>query len=250
VLPISQGDIAVENVITQSHKILLETGDGYLPHPFSTSSDIVFMAPLNDIAQLIFAYKYGFFPWYEVNDLAVFFYPKERYLIEPSKINIPKSINSYFNQKKYRITIDQDFERVMRSCMDTIRPNQDGTWLTENFILAYNTLHFLGLAHSVEVWDKDDNLAGGLYGVSFGKIFHGESMFSLQPNASRFGLISLAKILADRGFRYIDCQVENPYLQTFGGESVTKKKFFQIMRSNLFEETIADKWSNFLKFSQ
>ena len=230
-----------------NYQTIIETGDGVLPHPFSTTSEMVFMAPLYDIAQLILAYKYGYFPWYEVNDLAVFFYPKRRYVIEPSKIKVPKSIKSYFNQAKYSITLDQDFDRIIRMCMTTPRPHQDGTWLTENFIMAYTTLHKLGIAHSVEVWDRGDNLVGGLYGVSLGKIFHGESMFSHQPNGSRFGLIALANVLEKLNFKYIDCQIENPYLQSFGGQTLTKKIFFNEMRNNLFEPTIFGNWSYLLK---
>jgi leucyl/phenylalanyl-tRNA---protein transferase len=238
----------LQNVGEQTYTNLIETGDGYLPHPFSTSSEIVFMAPLHDIPQLIFSYRYGFFPWYEVNDLAVFFYPHHRYVIQPSKINIPKSINSYFNQNKFKITIDTDFEQVINLCKEIPRPNQDGSWLSDNFILAYTTLHNLGIAHSVEVWDQNDNLAGGLYGVSLGKIFHGESMFSLQPNASRFGLISLSKILEAMNFSYIDCQIENPYLQSFGGTALTKKQFFKVIRTNLLEPTRIGSWSTYIDF--
>ena len=129
--------------------------------------------------------------------------------------------------------------------MSVPRHNQDGTWITENFIQTYYILHRLGLAHSVEVWDRDGMLAGGLYGVSMGKIFHGESMFSLQPNASRFALISLAKILTQKSFTYIDCQIENPYLKSFGGLSVKDKLFFEIMKKNLFEPTLLGSWANF-----
>lgn len=224
-------------------KTLIETGDGYLPHPLSVNSDLVFMGPLSDIPLLIFAYKYGYFPWYEINEEAAFFYPRKRYLIKPDEIKVPKSMNSFFNQRKFHITLDCCFSEVMTHCMEVPRSNQDGTWITDNFINSYYILHKLGIAHSVEVWDQEGNLAGGLYGVSMGKIFHGESMFSLQSNASRFGLIALAKILTNQSFNYIDCQVENPYLKSFGGHSVKDKIFFDIMKKNLFEPSLTGSWS-------
>ncbi len=225
-------------------KTLIETGDGYLPHPLSVSSDLVFRGPIHDIPLLIFAYKYGYFPWYEINQEAAFFYPRKRYLIKPEEIKIPKSMNSYFNQGKFTITIDCEFKKIITHCMEIPRSNQGGTWITENFVNSYYIMHRIGIAHSVEVWDTKGQLAGGLYGVSMGKIFFGESMFSLQPNASRFGLISLAKILAANSFHFIDCQVENPYLSSFGGYSVNDKAFFEIIKKNLFEPTLTGSWSH------
>ena len=106
----------------------------------------------------------------------------------------------------------------------------------------------MGYAHSVEVWDQDGNLVGGLYGVSVGKVFTGESMFSLQSGASRFALINLDKILKRLGYTIIDCQLENSYLKTFGGSNIPKREFFNIMRRNIFEPSIVGNWGHLINY--
>lgn len=223
----------------------LSIGSGMLPHPCAIPFDEQYMADLLDIEQLVLSYRFGFFPWYEVDNYAVFFHPKMRYIIEPSKIKIPKSMRVYFNKSKYYITIDQDFDTIIAHCKDVKRNQEASTWISNKFVLAYTQLYKLGFAHSVEVWDGSSHeLVGGLYGVSFGKIFHGESMFSLKPNASRFGLIALSKLLTEHGFLMIDCQVKNDYLTTFGGEEIDRQTFFNHIKQNLLCDTLMGNWGD------
>ena len=131
------------------------------------------------------------------------------------------------------MTYNQCFEQVIRECQAANRGQQDGTWITSNIIYAYENLYETGYVISVEVWDNDD-LVGGLYGISIGKVFFGESMFSKKSNASKFGFITLARRLAADGFEVIDCQQPNPYLESLGGEFIKGDHFHAILRQNRY----------------
>lgn len=219
-----------------------DNSTGIWPHPL-TSDNYGFLCNthMNDAEILLTGYRFGIFPWDNFGSLGSFFFPKKRYVIRPEEIKIPKSIKSYFNQEKFAITIDEYFPEVVYSCRYVKRKRENSTWITDQFQEVYGKLHEMGYAHSVEVW-KGDYLVGGLYGVAIGKIFTGESMFSLEDNAARFALISLAKILKEWGFHYIDCQVYNHFLSSFGGNEIDGEDFFKIMKQNYFEEDKAGKW--------
>ncbi len=202
------------------------------PHPEAVKpSGILAIAGDLSLDRLILAYHYGIFPWYNHNEPIVWWCPKPRFVIFPEKVKVAKSMNTYFNQNKYQVTYNQHFEDIMRYCQHTPRHGQEGTWINENIIKSYTQLHALGYAMSVEVWD-DNELVGGLYGVKLGKVFYGESMFSLKSNASKFGFITLARRLSYEGFYVIDCQQPNAYLQSLGGEFITGENFQTILRNN------------------
>lgn len=224
-----------------------DTGIGWIPHPLSIKNDILMLAPLNDPYFLLLCYRYGVFPWYESNELGVFFYPKKRFIIEPGKVKVAKSMRPYFNQKKFILTMDQSFEDVIHMCKNIPRGRNNATWISEKFVDLYIKLHKMGYAHSFEARDSDGNLVGGLYGLGIGKVFHGESMFSLESNASKFCFISMCRILEANNFDMIDCQVENNYLRTFGGESISRKAFYYKLRQNLLEESMVGCWEELLK---
>jgi leucyl/phenylalanyl-tRNA--protein transferase len=150
-------------------------------------------------------------------------------------------MRSIFNQEKFRVTLDTCFETVMRSCASTTRQPHDGTWITEEFVAGYHRLHLRGLAHSVEVW-QDETLVGGLYGLSIGKIFFGESMFSLVPNASKTGFITLVKALEKAGFWMVDCQVETDHLRSLGARGINRANFLEYLEENAYQKTLAGKW--------
>ena len=128
------------------------------------------------------------------------------------------------NKGWFQATFDREFRTVMTHCGEVKRPGQDGTWITRDMINAYCRLHEAGYAHCVEVWEGD-RLVGGLYGVTIGACFTGESMFTLVPNASKFGLIQLAAKLVLLGFDFIDCQVPTPHLMSLGAEAISRKTF-------------------------
>ena len=156
-------------------------------------------------ARLLEAYAGGIFPWFNEGDPILWWSPDPRFVLFPDELVVSKSMRPYFNQKKFQVSFDQDFEGVMRSCQQSNRNGQSGdTWITEDMIQAYVQVHQLGYAHSVEVWQEGD-LVGGLYGISLGKIFFGESMFSRVSNASKFGFITLVQKLREKGGKKQQC---------------------------------------------
>ncbi|MBK9254602.1 MAG: leucyl/phenylalanyl-tRNA--protein transferase [Saprospiraceae bacterium] len=189
------------------------------------------------VERLLLAYCYGIFPWYNENEPVIWWCPDPRYVIFPSRVKVSKSMRSYFNQQKFRVTYNTAFETVIRSCQLVPRSGQDGTWINEDIVKNYSGLHELGFALSVEVWEGE-LLVGGLYGVNMGKCFFGESMFSLRSNASKFGFISLARKLEAEDYLVIDCQQPNPHLKSLGGEFISGKGFQNILRKNILENIL------------
>lgn len=133
----------------------------------------------------------------------------------------------YFNQQKFKVTYNQSFSEVIHQCGKLPRKGQAGTWLNQDLIDAFTDLNFRGFAHSVEVWNKNDELVGGLYGMALGKVFFGESMFSLESNASKFGFITLIKELETRNFGLIDCQQETRHLGSLGARNISRSEFIE-----------------------
>jgi leucyl/phenylalanyl-tRNA--protein transferase len=183
------------------------------------------------IDRLKLAYQYGIFPWYNEGEPIIWWSLNPRFVLYPDDLKIAKSMRSYFNQQKFSVTYNQAFEDIIHACQQTKREDQLGTWITRAMKEAYINLHEEGIAHSVEVWNGK-NLVGGLYGVVIGKIFSGESMFSLESNASKFGFISLVKILKAKGFILIDCQQETPHLGTLGAKPMLRSEFLEILAEN------------------
>jgi leucyl/phenylalanyl-tRNA---protein transferase len=213
-------------------KILPQIGLTF-PHPdVATKDGVLALAGDLSVDRLLLAYNYGIFPWYNEGEPIIWWCPKPRYVIYPDEVVIAKSMRSYINQKKYRVTYDQAFTEVLHQCKKITRKNQDGTWINDEIIRGYEELHQAGYAISVEVWDENDQLAGGLYGVNIGKVFFGESMFTIKPNASKFGFITLAQRLQKEGYEVIDCQQPNPYLESLGGRFIDGKTFDDILAKN------------------
>ncbi len=191
---------------------------------------------------LLEAYRNGIFPWYDENTQIMWWSPDPRAVMKPADVHISHSMKPIFNQKKFQLKVDTAFESVMRLCASVKRKDEDGTWILPEIIEAYTQLYILGYAHSFEAW-QDDELVGGLYGVSLGKMFFGESMFSLKPNASKFAFISMAKLLENSGFSYIDCQVPTPHLQSLGCGLMPRDEFLSLVRKNNSFHTLKGKWT-------
>jgi leucyl/phenylalanyl-tRNA--protein transferase len=193
-----------------------------------------------DLSQerLVLAYKNGIFPWYNPGDPILWWSPDPRFVLFPKDLKVSKSMRPYFNQKKYNVTFDTAFEQVIDNCAKVKRAGQGdlGTWITEEMRSAYIGLHKSGLAHSAEVW-KGETLVGGLYGIAIGKIFFGESMFALAPNASKFGFISLVKRLGELNYELVDCQQETDHLGTLGAKPINLVEFQGILERNAGEGT-------------
>ncbi|MDE0978697.1 MAG: leucyl/phenylalanyl-tRNA--protein transferase [Flavobacteriales bacterium] len=193
-------------------------------------------------ARLIAAYEAGVFPWYGEEDPILWWAPEKRSILHLDELNVSKSMRNILNRGLFEIRMDTSFEQVVRACGD-IRREGEGTWISEEITEAYMALHRLGLAHSVETWHKD-KLVGGLYGISIGRMFFGESMFSLMTNASKVAFIHLVRWAKQRGFGPIDCQVQNPHLATLGAREIERAHYMEILEVNLKQHaTIKGPWS-------
>lgn len=177
---------------------------------------------------LVAAYRKGIFPW-PISGLPEipWFCPKERAILDFSLIHIPRSLRRELRKSTLRVTVDQAFEQVIRYCAEVPRPGQDGTWITDELLLAYLELHKRGYAHSVETWDESGKLVGGIYGVCVDGVFSAESMFHLAPNASKIALLSLVALVAEAGGDFIDIQVLTPHLEALGAVVLSRKRFLE-----------------------
>lgn len=205
----------------------------WFPHPMEVDeSGILCMGGDLNTERLILAYHYGIYPWYNPNDPILWWSPNPRYVIFPKKVKVSKSMRNYFNQQKYSVTYNQNFEEVIQQCRFVKRKGQNGTWISDSIIDAYADLFRLGFLTSVEVWNKNGEIAGGLYGINMGKVFFGESMFSLEDNASKYGFITLARQLEAENYMVIDCQQPNPHLESLGGEFISGAHFHEMLFQN------------------
>jgi leucyl/phenylalanyl-tRNA---protein transferase len=206
----------------------------YFPHSdtFDTP-DVVAVGGDLSPERLLLAYSLGIFPWYnEVDEPILWWCPDPRLVLYPDELKVSKSMRPFFNQEKFKVTYNVDFQRVMRICMVNDRHNQDGgSWINEDMIVSYTMLHKAGFAHSVEVWDGEE-LVGGLYGVAYGRIFYGESMFSKVSNASKFGFISFVQKIKEMGIELIDCQQETAHLTSLGARIITRSEFLEVVKKN------------------
>ena len=180
--------------------------------------------------RLLLAYRSGIFPWYSEGDPICWWSPPERMVVFPEKYHAPKSLRNVLNRRLFTTTFNKNFERVIEGCRYSVRNGQDGTWLTQEMHDAYVEMHRLGYAKSVEVW-QDDELVGGLYGLDIDGVFCGESMFSKVSNASKYAFAALIEKLRAEGYRLLDCQVYNHYLESLGAELIPRSQFIRILES-------------------
>ncbi len=206
----------------------------YFPHSdtFDTP-DVVAVGGDLSPERLLLAYSLGIFPWYnEADEPVMWWCPDPRLVLYPDELKVSKSMRPFFNQEKFKVTYNVDFQRVMRTCMLNDRKDQEGgSWINEDMIVAYTMLHKAGFAHSVEVWEGEE-LVGGLYGVAYGRIFYGESMFSKVSNASKFGFISFVQKIKDMGIELIDCQQETAHLSSLGARIISRDLFLESIKKN------------------
>lgn len=192
-------------------------------------------------ARLELAYRSGIFPWYTA-DLPILWYsPDPRMILTPATLRINRSLRKAMAKRPYRISLDQAFSQVMFHCASTPRPRQRGTWITQDMRDAYNQMHLLGLAHSVEAWDGE-SLVGGAYGMCLGGCFCGESMFAHAPNASKIAFSTLVHQLHRWDIELIDCQVHTDYLDQMGGHEIPRYVFLQLLQQALRKPTRKGVW--------
>lgn len=195
--------------------------------------------------RLLIAYSNGIFPWYayraedtspawlddEGKPYIQWWCPMDRFVIFTDEVHVSHSMRTELNKIETGervVTLNKDFEQLIDLCGKT-RDHVEGAWLGPEIKAAYTELHKQGWAHSVEVWDRDGNLIGGLYGELVGNIFCGESMVSLKPNASKLALIVLSHILSDMGIKVIDCQLETAHLKSMGGRHITYDEYMKLI---------------------
>lgn len=191
---------------------------------------------------LIDAYSKGLFPWFNREDPILWWFPEPRYVIFPKEIHMSRSMKKVLKKVfrnftkdssleqledgfKYYTTINKDFEATIKNCAYKRSKNRTDTWILPEMISSYIDLHKLGYAHSIEVWNHEQKLIGGIYGVAMGKVFFGESMFSHEKNASKIAIIHLCQYLYENGFILLDCQVYSKHLESLGAVGLSKKEF-------------------------
>ena len=182
--------------------------------------------------RLLMAYKMGIFPWYNEGEEILWWSPDPRFVLYPNELYVSKSMKKLIDKAIFKVTIDKNFEQVIRNCKGISRSGQEGTWITDEMEQSYIKLYEKGIAHSVEVWD-DNELVGGLYGIRLGNIFFGESMFSKKSNASKFGFIHWVRTLQQEGVKIIDCQIPTDHLSSLGAREIPRKAFLHLLRKNL-----------------
>ena len=179
--------------------------------------------------RLLSAYRQGIFPWYSEHDPILWYSPNPRMIITKEALHISKSLNKTIKSDKFQVKIDTDFEHIIHHCKTLDRKDQTGTWINQEMVSAYTELYKQGFVRCVGVY-QESKLVGGLYGVSLGQVFFGESMFSLVPNSSKVAFVHLLK---NMGYSLVDCQVESPHLKSLGAFNIERHAFIQSLQELL-----------------
>jgi leucyl/phenylalanyl-tRNA--protein transferase len=191
--------------------------------------------------RLLLAYRSGIFPWYTEDEPPLWWSPDPRLVLYPDEVHVSKTLKKVLSKNTFRITMDREFDQVIKVCAESRKDKDEGTWLVDDMIEAYCDLHKAGYAHSVEAW-QDEQLAGGLYGVSLGRSFFGESMFTRISNASNVALVTLAEQLKKLSFDLIDCQVTTAHLKRLGAREIPRSTFLRELRRSMEAPTMKGRW--------
>lgn len=191
---------------------------------------------------LLSAYQQGIFPWYNPDEPILWWSPDPRFGFIPGAVHLSRSRIKKLNKNNWIIRADSQFESVIRQCAGITRKGQNGTWISEEMIQAYQQLFHLGFAHSIEVFEGE-SLVGGLYGLAIGQMFFAESMFSQKSQSSAFALFALSQQLMAWQWPWIDTQLENPHLSLLGGRAISRTDFMQILEKQLNKPPISGSWN-------
>ncbi len=214
----------------------LEENEIYFPKPDLGEEDgLLAIGGDLSVDRLLLAYSNGIFPWYNADTPIMWWCPMERFIIKPKDIHISKSLNKYMRQHNTHLLFNRDFSDTMHRCRMKRENEEGGTWIHDDMEIAYKRLYNLGYALSVESF-VDNRLAGGLYGVVFGKCFFGESMFTDITNGSKIALIGLASLLQDNDFVFIDCQFHTDHLESMGGIRISYSEYMNLLRSGIMND--------------
>jgi leucyl/phenylalanyl-tRNA---protein transferase len=219
-------------------------GKPAFPDPRNAHEEgVVAYGGLLDPDWLELAYRSGLFPWYSEDEPILWWSPDPRLVLFPSALRVSKSMEVILKRNQFHVTVDTCFSRVIEACAAQLREGQSGTWIGPDMIAAYNKMHELGIAHSVEVWEGD-SLVGGLYGLAIGNVFFGESMFSLKSNTSKTGFIRLVRWLKAEGYYMIDCQTETQHLASLGAETIARNDFLEILDRETTKNRAFGSWES------
>jgi len=219
-------------LLDKEHLIYLLDFDNFdFPSLDMMNDDLVAVGGDFHPQRLINAYENGIFPWFidEYNHIH-WFSPQKRMVLYPEEFKLTKSLKRTINNKGFVVKSNTCFEEVIKNCSNIKRTHEDDTWIDENFIVAYTNLHYLGIAQSIEVF-LDKKLVGGLYGLVINNIFCGESMFSLERDASKVAFYNLCNQAKQNNIKLIDCQVYNDHLASLGAKEITRKHYFKLLKS-------------------
>ncbi|ETR73461.1 MAG: Leucyl/phenylalanyl-tRNA--protein transferase [Candidatus Magnetoglobus multicellularis str. Araruama] len=192
--------------------------------------------------RLLAAYSQGIFPWYSSGEPILWWSPDPRLILYPHKFHISKSLTKTIRKNNYQVTMDQAFDLVVSECANVRKDRGSETWITDEMMKAYHKLFEMGFAHSVETW-MDNRLAGGLYGVSLGRMFFGESMFYRKANGSKIALVALVAFARAYEFDLIDCQMDTSHLRSLGAENIPRRDFLQLLEKTLKQDHLQGRWS-------
>ena len=217
--------------------------DEHIFPPPDLAEDNGLLAVGGDLSKprLLLAYSMGIFPWYSEGDPVLWWSPDPRLVLFPDELKISRSLRQTIKKQIFNVTLDTAFEEVIGNCATVRRKDDGGTWITDDMMEAYIRLHRSGFAHSAEAW-FDDKLVGGLYGVSLGSAFFGESMFTKKSNASKVAFISLVHQLVKWNFSLIDCQLTTPHLLSLGAREIPRAEFLEMLRTALLQPAKKGKW--------
>jgi leucyl/phenylalanyl-tRNA--protein transferase len=190
--------------------------------------------------RLLEAYRRGIFPWYDSGQPILWWSPDPRCVLFPGDFHLSRRLAREMRRSTARVCFNTDFGGVISGCAEP-RASQQGTWITSEMLAAYSRLHKEGWAHSIEVWD-DNSMIGGVYGVAIGKVFFGESMFSRRPNASKYALFALSRILLSQDFVLIDCQVASRHLMSLGSVAMPRSDFSAMVSSSCNPVSMTLEW--------
>lgn len=193
-------------------------------------------------ARVLLGYTLGIFPWFSEGQPILWHSPDPRFVLFADEFRVPRSLRKVIRRAPFTLTLDKAFDQVIVACASTARPDQDGTWITSDMARAYQELYRLGFAHSVEAW-QDGELVGGLYGVTVGRMFFGESMFARVPEASKVAFVALFRQLERWGHDMIDSQVHTDHLARFGARDIPRREYLELLRDRVRDPRPRKVWA-------
>jgi leucyl/phenylalanyl-tRNA---protein transferase len=216
------------------------------PDPSEAEDGIIAIGGDLSPQRLMAAYQSGIFPWYNDDEPPLWWSPDPRSVLFPDELKVSRSMAQLLKKKAFKVSLDTAFSQVIRACANVRYKDRSDTWINSDIEKAYTTLHQMGIAHSVEVWDEEGKLCGGLYGLAIGKVYFGESMFFTKSNASKYGFITLVRLLQEKGYELIDCQVHNSHLESLGATLIPREIFLSLLSQHVREQGFSGSWSNWM----